>query len=300
MTPEALRRLLPDAPLIASVQASEGAAVDDPETLARMARDSVAQGVRLLRLQGVENIRAVREAVPGVPTIGLIKQRYEGSEVYITPTGAEVALLLKLGCEIIALDATDRPRPGGEGLMDLVRQIREGGALVMADCDSPDSLAYAARVAKVDLISTTLAGYTSGRVAGDGPDLDLVREAADVRTRDPHTKGSNSDVMIVAEGRYSQRWQVEAALQAGADAVVVGGALNDPTKQTRALTPRRVPVDAVAGFDLGGTWLRFGRYVAGEIISERIPTPSTREARLDWMREQIAVHRLKRAASTLR
>ncbi len=288
MTPAALRALLAQAPLVASVQAGEGSPLDDPATLVRLARASVENGVRLLRLQGEANVRAVRAALPGVPTIGLIKRAYPGSEVYITPTEAEVDALLALGCEIVALDATDRPRPGGAAFAALVGRIQAGGALAMADGDGLSAVLLA-RAAGADVVGTTLSGYTpASGGSGDGPDLRLVASA---RGKLP------ASAVLLGEGRYTQRWQVEAALQAGADGVVVGGALNDPVKGTRALTPRRAPLTSVAAFDLGGTWLRFGRYEgSGSLATERVPTPPTREARLAWMRARIAAHGLARAA----
>ena len=41
--------------------------------------------------------------------IGIIKQVYSDSGVYITPTMAEVDALVGTGVEIIAMDATDLP-----------------------------------------------------------------------------------------------------------------------------------------------------------------------------------------------
>ena len=282
-----LRDLFTRAPLVASVQAGEGSPLEEPATLARLAEASIQNGVELLRLQGEANIRAVRDHLPNAPTIGLIKRTYPGSEVYITPTLVEVWALLDLGCEIVALDATNRPRPYGETLPNLLREIQRAGALAMADGDSLASLESAAAMG-FDLLSTTLAGYTTAtRTSDPNPDLSLVADARASLGEGP---------ILLAEGRYAARWQVESALQAGADAVVVGGALNDPVKQTRALLPRRAPLHEVAAFDLGGTWLRFARYEEGTLKTERAPTPPTRAERLAWMRARIAAHGLTRAA----
>lgn len=287
MTRADLEALLTRAPLIASVQASEDSPLESPQTLARLAEASTQNGVALLRLQGETNIRAIRAALPNVPTIGLIKRRYEASEVYITPTSQEAETLLNLGCEIVALDATDRPRPNGDTLKTLIRMIQNAGALAMADCDDLDGI-KAAHAAGADILSTTLSGYTPDTERPDpNPNLTLIAEARAELGKDP---------LLLAEGRYAHRWHVEAALQAGANAVVVGGALNDPVKQTRALLPRRAPLNEVAAFDLGGTWLRFAHYESGELRTERTPTPQTREARLAWMRARIAEHGLQRAA----
>ena len=265
---DALRR----SPLIASVQASDGAAVDDPETLLRLAQCSIDQGIEILRLQGVENISVIK-SVTGKPVIGLIKKTYPDSEVYITPTETEVRQLLELGCEVIALDATPRERPS-QSLAELVQLIHQGGALAMADCDSPEAVDLAVSL-DCDLIGTTLSGYTTAREMTEGPDFELVRYAV--------SKGKP----VIAEGRYAHRWQVEAALRIGATAAVVGGAINDPVKQTRAMMPSSV-AGRIGAVDIGGTWLRFGIFEATKLIDiQKIRRPDDREDRLAWIRNQI-------------
>ncbi len=277
MSLDGLMNLLLECPLVASVQASEGSPVDDPATLLRLAQASLNEGVQVLRLQGVENIRAITGQIDA-PVIGLIKRPYADSEIYITPTLAEVSALLELGCEVIALDGTARSRPFGQSLPQLVAAIHQGGAVAMADCDSFESAQYA-KASGADLLGTTLAGYTSARPATDGPDLELLRAVIPM------------GLPVIAEGRYSQRWQVEAARRIGAVGVVVGGAINDPIKQTRALLPAHTdPSERIGAVDIGGTWLRFGIFTSGWQLleSERTPNPPKREDRLAWIREMAA------------
>jgi len=263
---------LSGAPLIASVQASEGSPVDSPETLLLLAQASLANGCRILRLQGVDNIRHIKGAT-NAPVIGLIKRTYPNSRVYITPTLTEVDVLLATGCEVIALDGTPRARPA-EPLNNLIERIHAGGALAMADVDCVES-AEAAIAAGADLIGTTLAGYTDAP-STTGPDLGLLAELIRL------------GVPVIAEGRYTQRWQGEAALRAGACGLVVGGALNDPVKQTNALKPR-ITNGNVGAVDIGGTWLRFASFSADLTLtgSERIALPIAKEERLDWIRDRI-------------
>ena len=269
-----LLAMLQDCPLIVSAQATDNSAVDDPETLLKLAKASVDQGVEVIRLQGASNIRLIKEKLQ-VPVIGLIKKSTPGSDVYITPGDQEVRRLIALGCEIIALDATPRLRPDGSNLDDLVAMIQKAGCLAMADCDSEEAVDYAVKL-EMNLIGTTLAGYTSARAMTDGPDFDLVRYAV--------SKGKP----VIAEGRYAQRWQVEAALNIGAKGVVVGGAINDPVKQTRALLPRPRVREKIGAFDLGGTWIRFGTFENGSLVRvEKIARPASREERVAWIREQI-------------
>lgn len=265
-------------PLIASVQASEGAAVDDPGTLLRLAQTSQAQGVNLLRLQGAENIRTIREGT-GLPAIGLIKRSYPDSEVYITATTREVDEVLAAGAEVVALDATPRLRPQGQSLAELVARAHIQGALVLGDIDGPESAEYATR-SGVDIVSTTLAGYTREHSATPGPDIETLR-ATLARVGCP----------VFAEGRFSRRWEVEAALRIGATGVIAGGVLNDPVKQTRAMMPLDYRGDGLVGaVDIGGTWLRFGVFTPGWQLlrSERKLNPPGRTERLAWIRERVA------------
>lgn len=268
-----LLAMLEDCPLIVSAQASPGAAVDDPETLFKLAKTSVDQGVQIVRLEGAENIRHIRPRI-GVPVIGLIKKRYGSNPIYITPTMQEVKRLLALECEIIALDASPGERPDGSSLDDLVAFIHERGALAMADCDCHKTIDFAYKC-DFDLIGTTMAGYTDARPMTSGPDFDLVRYA-EIRGKP-----------VIAEGRYSQRWQVQAALNIGASGVVVGGAINDPLKQTLALIPPSVS-DRVGAVDLGGTWIRFAVYEKGELVAmTKTARQDGRQERLDWIQGEI-------------
>ncbi len=277
MTLSDLRRSLQECPLVASVQGSPGSPVEHPDTLLSLARASLDQGVRILRLEGPANVRHLRDAT-GVPCMGLFKRWYDGFDVYVTPTMREVEALLETGCEMVALDCTVRPRPEGAKLPDLIAAIRAAGRLVMADCDDAESVRYAMD-SGADFVSMTLAGYTASRPMTVGPDLDVLREA--IRA---------TDAPVLAEGRYQTPAQAQAALRIGASGVVIGGALNDPVKQTRwfmkAMSPAKGPVGAV---DLGGTWLRFGVFDAdAALVSEsRVATPETRAERLDWIRAEI-------------
>lgn len=285
-------------PFIASVQSSPGSAVEDPETLWRLAQASLSvqvngQSLRLLRLQGIPNIRVIREGLrragrSDVATIGLLKVDYPDSPIYITPTELEVYALIELGCEVIALDGTPRPRPGGESLKNLIEIIHEAGRIAMADCDCIESVRYALECG-ADWVGTTLAGYTEARGATQGPDFDLLREAVCLAP------------IVIAEGRFTQPWDVESALRIGAKAVVVGGALNDPVKQTKALWPKSSGQGSVGVVDIGGTWIRFAvasegvdRVELRDVVKE--PLPQTADARMAWIRERVAESGVSRIA----
>ena len=279
MTINSLLARFRECPLVVSVQASEYSPLDHSDVLLRMARASLKQGVRVLRLEGVKNLRVIRPEVK-CATIGLLKRTYPGSEVYITPTAQDADSLIDLGVEIVALDATPRPRPGNDDFPALVAHIHRRKTLVMADCDSLETALYAA-AAGADIIGTTLAGYTAESQKTSGPDLELLRAIC-----------AAVSVPVIAEGRFSQKWEIEAALRMGATAVVVGGAINDPVKQTRALMPNKPASanDRIGAVDIGGTNLRFAVFSGDwQLISrESAPNPELRKDRLDWIRHQIA------------
>lgn len=207
--------------LIVSCQAYPGEPMRDPRTMAQIARAVQEGGAAAVRAQGLEDIRQVRAAVD-VPVIGIWKDGTEG--VFITPTLKHCRAVIDAGADILALDATGRPRPDDRSLAETIRTIRtEWDGPIMADCDSAASARAAAELG-IDLIGTTLAGYTPAREKTDGPDLALLRELAG-------TLPSTS--LLVAEGRVHTPAQAAAAREAGADAVVVGTAITHPTSITR-------------------------------------------------------------------
>jgi len=197
--------------LIVSVQAKDGSALDDPGVLAALAREAQDAGAAGLRMQGVANITAAR-ARTNVPMIGIIKRAYPGFEPYITATPAEVEALLATGVEIIAFDATPRPRPDGATVEALIAAIQAGGALAMADCAAAGDAERAA-AAGADILGSTLCGYTKESAGARLPALDLVRAMAG--------KGT----FVICEGGIHAPAAGRAALEAGADAVVVGTAI---------------------------------------------------------------------------
>lgn len=199
--------------LIVSVQAQPGSPLDDPHVLSAMALAAQENGAAGVRIQGVQNLRAVRARVR-IPIAGIIKREYEGYEPYITPTLREIREVLDSGAEIVAFDATARPHPEGLSVADLTAAIREGGALAMADCALPED-GVAAQAAGADIVATTLCGYTKETRGIVLPALELVAAFAELET------------FVICEGGIHSPQAGAAALAAGADAIVVGTAITD-------------------------------------------------------------------------
>jgi N-acylglucosamine-6-phosphate 2-epimerase len=207
--------------LVVSVQAAPGAPLATPSHLAAMARAAAAGGAAGIRAEGGDNIAAIRAALD-LPLIGLRKRQVPGSEVYITPEPDDAREVVRAGADILAVDATLRPRPGGASAADFVAAVlHEFDLPVLADVDGIEA-GRAARAAGAHAVATTLSGYTDGRDPPLEPDLKLVA-----------TLAAELDCPVLAEGRYGSPELAGAALDAGAFAVVVGSAITDPAAITR-------------------------------------------------------------------
>lgn len=216
MPPARVQELLSglEGRLVVSCQAPPGDPLRSPSHIAAIAA-SVSAGapVAALRVQGLEDIRAVRAVVP-LPVIGLWKDGAEG--VYITPTAAHARAVAEAGAEIVAMDATRRDRPDGRPLRKTFEAVHRLGGLVMADVSTAEEGIEAAALG-ADLVSTTLSGYTPYSPQDPGPDLKLVADLA-----------ARLDVPVCAEGRFHTPEQARTARESGAWCVIVGGAITAP------------------------------------------------------------------------
>lgn len=206
--------------LVVSCQAPVGSPLRTPETMLAMARAAAIGGAVGIRANGPDHVGPMVAALD-LPVLGLHKVDYDDSPVYITPTMAEVDALLGTGCEMIALDATDRARPGGAALGDLVRRIHDAGALAFGDLATIGDLDLAL-AAGIDAVGTTLSGYTSGGPVPAGPDFELLMLLAE-----------RSTVPVYAEGRYGTPDEARRAVELGADIVIIGTAITEPIALTR-------------------------------------------------------------------
>jgi putative N-acetylmannosamine-6-phosphate epimerase len=194
--------------LIVSCQPVPGGPMDRPEIVAAFAQAALEGGAAGLRIEGIENLRAVRR-VTAAPVIGLIKRTLPESPIRITPYIDDVRALVGEGADIIAFDATARTRP--EPIWSLVSAIRALGRLAMADCACAED-GRAAHDLGVEILGSTMSGYTGGAVP-EGPDLRLVADLADIGG------------FVLAEGRYHTPHHAALAIAAGASAVVAGSAI---------------------------------------------------------------------------
>jgi len=199
--------------LVVSCQAAESSPLSRSGIIAALALVAEQQGAVGVRVNGSRNIRAVRKSVK-IPVVGIEKRQLEGYPVYITPTFSSLRRVVRAGADIVALDCTARPRPKGQSLPELIRAARgESIVPLMADVSSVDEGLAAADLG-IDLIATTLYGYTGETSGTRGPGFRLLKGLVR-ETRLP----------VVVEGRVHSPDDLKRAFDLGAYAVVVGAAI---------------------------------------------------------------------------
>ncbi|WP_454121610.1 N-acetylmannosamine-6-phosphate 2-epimerase [Kosakonia sp. Marseille-Q7440] len=213
--------------LVVSCQALENEPLHSPFIMAKMALAAAEGGAAGIRANSVVDIEAIRQQV-ALPVIGLIKRDYPDSEVFITPTLREVEELIAAAPEMIALDATQRPRPGGETLAQLVAGIsaRWPALLLMADIASVEEAVISEQLG-FDCVGTTLYGYTPQTKGHTLPESDFALLKAVLAA---------VAIPVIAEGNVDTPERAARCLALGAHAVVVGGAITRPQQITRRFT----------------------------------------------------------------
>ena len=203
--------------LIVSCQAGVGEPLHGDNIMHLMAKAAVAGGACGIRALYYD-VKAIKATV-SVPVIGLVKEDYEDSEIYITPTKREIDLVLETGADCIALDATGRVRPGGETLAELVAYAKERAPEVelMADIATLED-AITADALGFDYVSTTLRGYTKQTAGAVLPDLDFAAEVSKVLKK----------AKLIVEGGIFEAREMERVSTINPYAVVVGSAITRP------------------------------------------------------------------------
>ena len=217
---------------VVSVQAEDHEPLAPTPILFALCQSVLAGGAEGLRIANLELIRRLKAEYPTLPIIALHKPyplpSHPKEEVYITRHLVDALALAVAGADVIALDATPRDRE--ESLAFMVESLKSSfpKIKVMGDIDPLTSADYALK-AGVDVLSTTLSGYTlessnasKSAMTNTTPDFDLLETLVSTY---PHTP-------IYLEGRVWHPQEVEEALKLGAFGVVIGSAITRPHQIT--------------------------------------------------------------------
>lgn len=202
---------LPEEPLYSSFIMSK---------MAKAAKEAGAVGIRA---NSIVDIQAIQHEVQ-LPMIGIIKKKYDHSDVFITPTLEEIRKVCATGVEVVAIDATLRKRPDDIELSEIIMQIKRDypDTLLMADTSSLEDIQHAIEVG-FDIIGTTLYGYTAetdGLNISDN-DFSYLKKVLEIST-----------VPVIAEGKIDTPEKASRVLELGCISVVVGGAITRPKEIT--------------------------------------------------------------------
>lgn len=205
--------------LIISCQALPGEPLycEEMSIMPFMAKAAQMAGCKCIRTSSVRDVVAIKEQT-GLPVIGLIKRAYEGYDSYITPTMREIDELVIAGSDIVALDCTMRKRGDGTTINDFLALINEKYPTLplMADISTLEEGINAWK-SGVDIVGTTMSGYTPHSPQRDTPDFELVKGLV-----------KEISIPVIAEGKIHTPQQAKEMLDLGAHAVVVGGAITRP------------------------------------------------------------------------
>lgn len=218
---EAVEKLLGE--VIVSVQAYEDTPLYGPDHMKAMAESVLMGGAKGVRTCWPQDVKAIR-SITHQPIIGIYKE-YTTEDpldtVFITPTFERAKEIIDAGADILGLDCTIRENRSFEALCDLLASIKAAypHIAIMADIATLQEGILVAQSGYVDIISTTLNGYTRNSVdqKKDGPNLDLIRALKQEVT-----------LPVNGEGRVWTLEDVQAMMDAGADMITIGTAITRP------------------------------------------------------------------------
>ena len=213
--------------IIVSCQAQPHEPLYKPEggimvLMAKAAKEAGAVGIRA---NGVVDVTQISEQID-LPLIAIFKNHYPDSNVFVTPTMAEVDALMAINnVRAVAIDCSHYKRPNGEKLEDFIAAVRAKypDIVIMADISTFEEGVFASGIG-VDAVATTLFGYTEDSKNLPKPNLQIVKELS-----------KSIDVPVIAEGGIYKEEHIKEIFESGAYAAVVGGAITRPKEIAKRL-----------------------------------------------------------------
>jgi N-acylglucosamine-6-phosphate 2-epimerase len=211
--------------VIVSCQLDPTEPLHTPQHCALFAQAAESGGASAVRAEGVQNIQEIR-ATTRIPLIGCIRDSYSDGWMLVTPDMNAVDRLVRVGVDVIALDATLRSRAGGLDGPRFLAEVRKRypDLPILADISTFEEGVRAADVG-ASALSTVLCGrtketYEQSLVAA--PNLDLIYRLA-----------TTVGTPVLAEGFIWSTNDASEAVEAGAYGVIVGGAITRPRVLTQ-------------------------------------------------------------------
>lgn len=213
--------------LIVSCQALPAEPMHSSFIMGRFALAAYQSGAKGIRANTKEDIAEIQKNVD-LPIIGIVKRDYDDSPIYITPTMKEIDELMEVKPEVIAMDATDRLRPGGVTIDDFFHEVKSRfpDQLLMADCSTVEEALHADALG-FDFIGTTMVGYTP-ESKGDhieANDFEILRK---ILAKAKH--------LVIAEGNIDTPQKLVRVTQLGVYSTVVGSIITRPQVITKKFT----------------------------------------------------------------
>ena len=214
--------------IIISVQAMPNEPLYDEVCINALIKSVLNGGAKGLRVAGERDVINAKK-MTDVPVIGITKPSKIPANykelVYITPSIKDVQLLINAGADIIAFDGTFRNRGNNENISEIIDFIHQNKKLAMADVSTYEE-GLLNTLLGADIISTTLAGYTThSETNSTEPNFELVEKLV---------KTIKKPVFL--EGRVWYPEEVKKAFEIGAHSVVIGSAVTRPHLITKRFT----------------------------------------------------------------
>lgn len=209
--------------VIVSCQAYEDTPLYGPNYMKAMAESVLLGGASGIRACWPQDIKAIRE-ICDKPIIGIYKEFTDSNPldtVFITPTLQRAIEIIEAGADVLGIDCTIRPTREKKELIALLNEIKSKypNVAIMADIATVEEGIFIAKSGLVDIVSTTLNGYTRDSVdqKTEKPNVEIIKELK-----------KEIDIPINGEGRIWTVEDMKLVLDAGADMVTIGTAITRP------------------------------------------------------------------------